>query len=117
MAAGVRPLVEDDANRRHVGARGNDVVGHPVVLHAPVFPDHVLEERPAYPLRDAALDLARGEYGVDDLADLLHRPEVFDARLERLIRVAKMFGALPAELIAPGRERIQAVRAHRIGRR
>ena len=79
----VRLLLEQDADGRHVGARRHDVVGHPIVLHATVLPHHVLVERPADALRHAALDLSRREQRVDDLAHLLHRPELLDAGLVR----------------------------------
>ena len=71
-------LFEVDVDGREVGAGGHDVVGHLVVGHVAVLPDAFFVEGVADGLRDAAFDLALGEDGVDDFADLLHGVEVGD---------------------------------------
>src|ERR1700685_748982 len=73
-----RRVFEVDVDGREVGGGGHDVVGHLVVAHEAVDVDAFFVERVADALRDAALDLALGEDGMDDLADFLKRVEVFD---------------------------------------
>src|SRR5436305_54967 len=82
-AAKVRVLEEVHAYRGDVGGGRDDVVGHLSVRHAPALPHDRFVERPADALRDAALDLPGGEYGMNHAAHLLHGDEVFDARFIR----------------------------------
>ncbi len=78
-AVGRRDLFEGDVDGREVGAGGHDVVGHLVVGEVTVLPKAFLVECVADALRDAAFDLACGEDGVKDFADLLQGVEVGDA--------------------------------------
>ena len=82
-AVRVRDLLEEDADGRDIGRGRHDVVGHLAVGHAAVFPDHILVQRIADALRDAAFDLARREHRMDHRADFLHRDEIVDARFKR----------------------------------
>ena len=63
---------------REVRGGGHDVVGHLVVAHVAVLVDALFVEGVADALGDAAFDLALGEDGMDDLADLLQGVEVCD---------------------------------------
>src|ERR1019366_1727561 len=71
-------LLEIDADGREVGGGGHDVVGHLAVAHEAVSVYAFFVESVADALGDAALNLAPGEDGVDDLADLLQGVEVGD---------------------------------------
>ena len=78
-----RDLLEQHMNRRKVGAGGHDVVGHLIVGHMPVLPEAFFIECVTNPLSHAALDLPFGEDRVQDLANLLQRPEVRTLREPR----------------------------------
>ena len=71
-------FLQEDVNRRNILCGGHDVVGHLVVGHVAVLQDDFFVERVADALRDAAFDLAAGEYRMKNAADFLHGPELFD---------------------------------------
>src|ERR1700730_4163453 len=64
--------LEIDVNRRHVFGGWHDVVGHLVVCHAAVLPDHSFVESIADTLRNAAFNLPTREHRVQHAAHFLH---------------------------------------------
>ncbi len=84
--ARVRVLHQDRLDHRQVGCDRDPVVEEARVIEPPVLVvDVFLVERPADPLRDAALDLALDIARVDRAADVLDRGVAQDLDLARLL--------------------------------
>src|SRR5579862_5007250 len=75
-AVDVAQLLKENTDGRQIGGCGHDVVGHLVVEHTAVLPEHLFVQGKTDSLRDPAGDLPFSQQGVEHSANLLQRDEI-----------------------------------------